>query len=66
MATVIARGAKNMQTLVCEPFAAAPAAFAAFAAAAAAAAFAAFAAAAAVEHVTNTSYPRIAEVRCAL
>ena len=63
MATVIPEGARNLQTLVCDP--AAAAAFAAFAAAAAAA-FAAFAAAAAAERITNTSYARITEVRYAL
>ena len=62
MATVIPQGARNLQTLVCDP--AAAAAFAAFAAAAAA--FAAFAAAAAAERITNTSYARITEVRYAL
>jgi hypothetical protein len=62
MATVIPEGARNLQTLVCDP--AAAAAFAAFAAAAAA--FAAFAAAAAAERITNTSYARITEVRYAL
>jgi hypothetical protein len=66
MATVIRENPRNMQTLVCEAVAAF-AAFAAFAAAAAAAAaFAAFAVAAAAKHVTNTSCPRITEVRCAL
>ena len=59
MATVIPQGARNLQTLVCDP--AAAAAFAAFAAAAAA-----FAAAAATEQITNTSYARISEVRYAV